>query len=136
VRREEHRTVFRWNDGEEAGHGNGISGDDEFIHGGLRDRVFPCYLVRSIWFFSVYLSVCLFVSLSICQSVYLSVCLFVILFPSVSTAELRVDDFPVDDLCGRSLYIGGVGRLDEKFKHKHFYLFSSSLPLRGYHLLS
>jgi hypothetical protein len=33
-----------------------------------------------------------------------SFCLFVILLPLVSTAELRVDEFPVDELCGRSLY--------------------------------
>jgi hypothetical protein len=87
MRREEHRTVFRWNDGEEAGHGNGISGDDEF----MADCVIVCFfLSRS--FYLVF-------------SVYLSVCLLVILFPLVSTAELRVGDFPVDELCGRSLYI-------------------------------
>jgi hypothetical protein len=60
--------VFRWNDGEEAGARNGISGDDE-VHGGLRDRVFLFYLVLSV---------------------YLSFRLFVILFPLVSTEELRV----------------------------------------------
>jgi hypothetical protein len=59
--------VFRWNDGEEAGHGNEISGDD----GLMADCVIMCFfsMVRSIWFFSVYLSVCLFVILSICHSV-------------------------------------------------------------------
>jgi hypothetical protein len=35
-----------------------------------------------------------------------SFCLFVILLPLVFTAEPRVDAFPVDELCGRSLYIG------------------------------
>jgi hypothetical protein len=43
-----------------------------------------------------------------------SFCLFVILLPLVSTAELRVDEFPVDERCGRSLYIGGVDRLGER----------------------
>jgi hypothetical protein len=63
--------VFRWNDGEEAGHGNEISGDD----GLMADCVIMCFfsMVRSIWFFSVYLSVylsfCLFVILFICHSV-------------------------------------------------------------------
>jgi hypothetical protein len=76
--------------------------------------------VFSIWLF-----------LSICCSVD-----FVILFPLVYTAELRVDEFPVDELCGRSLYIRGVDRLGERTKHKHFYLLSSFPSLREYHLLS
>jgi hypothetical protein len=60
----------------------------------------------------------------------------VILLPLVSTAELRLDDFLVDELCGRSLYIGGVDRLGERTKPNHFYLFSGSLPLHEYHLAS
>jgi hypothetical protein len=76
----EQRTVFRWNDGEEAGHGNVISGDERF----MADCVIVCFV-------------------SICFVLSGSFCLFVILFPLVSTADLRVDDFPVDDLCGRSL---------------------------------
>jgi hypothetical protein len=54
--REEHRTVFRWNDGKEAGHGNGISRDDEF----MADCVVVCFfLSRSFYLvFSVYLSLC------------------------------------------------------------------------------
>jgi hypothetical protein len=74
--------VFRLNDGEEAGHGNDISGDD----GLMADCVIMCFfsMVRSIWFFSV----------------YLSFCLFVILFPLVSTEGLRVDEVPVDRLWG------------------------------------
>jgi hypothetical protein len=80
--------------------------------------------VFSIWFV-LSDSFCLFVILSL-----------VILLPFVSTAELRLDDFLVDELCGRSLYIGGVDRLGERTKHNHFYLFSGSLPLREYHLAS
>jgi hypothetical protein len=57
MRREEHRTVFRWNDGEEAGHGNGISGDDEF----MADCVIVCFFLSR--------SFCLFVSLSSCHPV-------------------------------------------------------------------
>jgi hypothetical protein len=54
--REEHRTVFRWNDGKEAGHGNGISRDDEF----MADCVVVCFfLSRSFYLvFYVYLSFC------------------------------------------------------------------------------
>jgi hypothetical protein len=44
MRQKEHRTVFRWNDGEEAGHGNGTSGDDGF----MADCGIVCFL--SIWF--------------------------------------------------------------------------------------
>jgi hypothetical protein len=63
VRPEEHRTVFRWNDGEEAGHGNEISGDDELM--------VDCVIVSffSIWFV-----------------LSGSFCLFVILLSLVSTA--------------------------------------------------
>jgi hypothetical protein len=80
--------------------------------------------VFSIWFV-LSGSFCLFVILSL-----------VILLPLVSTAELRLDDFLVDELCGRSLYIGGVDHLGERTKHNHFYLFSGSLPLREYHRAS
>jgi hypothetical protein len=54
MRRKEHRTVFRWNDGEEAGHGNGISGDDGF----MADCVIVCFF--SLWFVlsGSFLSIC------------------------------------------------------------------------------
>jgi hypothetical protein len=57
----------------------------------------------------------LFIS-SICQ------CLFDILFPLVSTEELRVRGSEVS-----VLYIRGVDHLGEKNKHKHFYL-STRVP--------
>jgi hypothetical protein len=57
----------------------------------------------------------------------------------VSTEEeLRVNELLVDQLRGRKvlvLYIRGVDRLDEKNKHKHFYLSSRVPRLREYHLL-
>jgi hypothetical protein len=58
---------------------------------------------------------------SICQ------CLFVILF----LWFLRRSSG-----CGEVLYIRGVDRLDEKNKHKHFYLSTRVPNLREYHLLS
>jgi hypothetical protein len=94
----------------------------------MADCVIVCFF--SIWFV-------LSGSFYLVLSVYLSLCLFVILFPLVSTEERRVDELPVDRLRGSEflvLYIRGVDRLGERTSTST--IFSSSLPLREYQLLS
>jgi hypothetical protein len=61
-----------------------------------------------------------------------SFCLFVILLLLASAQEARLDELQVDELPGDALT---VEELRGIFVRPHFYLFSSSLPLREYPVL-